>query len=154
MTVRALFDGDRPWLRALIAESWGLPIVSPGGTYADPASLNGFVAEIDREPVGAATYATADDGWEVVTLEATRRLAGVGRRLVGAVCARAMAAAAARVWLATTDDNPGALSFYGRVGFSIVATHPRFIDVVRATKPDLPADAFTDAIELEWHRRG
>jgi GNAT superfamily N-acetyltransferase len=148
--IRPLADEDRPWLRDRITSSWGLPVVTPGGTHPDPAVLPGFVAELDGERAGAATYAAADDAWEVVTIEAVRRREGVGRALLTAVMAAARRTGAPRVWLITTDDNLTALAFYDSLGFDRVATHPRFIDAVRAVKPELPADAFVDAVELEW----
>ena len=148
--VRPLADGDRPWVRDLVAASWGVPVVSPGGVYEDPAALRGFVVDLDGERAGAVTYAVGSDGWEVVTLQAVRPGAGVGRRLIRAVTEAATDAGALRVWLVTTDDNDTALAFSDRVGFVPVTTHRYFVEVVRALKPHLPADAFVDAVELEW----
>jgi ribosomal protein S18 acetylase RimI-like enzyme len=124
-------------------------VVTPAGNHPDPAQLPGFVAELDGVRAGVVTYAPVDDDWEVVTLEAMRRRVGVGRALVTAVTTAARRAGATRVWLITTDDNITALAFSTSLGFGRVATHARFIDVVRAVKPEVPADAFVDAIELD-----
>jgi ribosomal protein S18 acetylase RimI-like enzyme len=148
--VRPLVGDDRSWVRTLLAASWGVPVVSPGGVYDDPAALPGFVADLDGERAGAVTCAAGSDGWEVVTLEAVQRRSGVGRALIGAVIEAAADAGGTRVWLVTTDDNDAALAFYDRVGFVPVGTHRGFIEVVRARKPHLHPDAFVDAVELEW----
>lgn len=152
LVIRPLADDDRPWLRDRIATSWGLPVVTPTGSHPDPAELPGFVAELDGARAGAVTYVPVDDDWEVVTLEAVRRRRGVGRALVTAVTTAARHAGAARVWLITTHDDTTALTFSASLGFDRVATHPRFIDVVRAVKPEVPADAFVDAVELACGR--
>lgn len=148
--VRDLADDDRSWLRALVSSLWGLPVVTSVGTYAEPELLEGVIAEVDGEPVGAVTYNVGGGEWEVVTVNAVRSGAGAGRAMLESVRVRAETAGASRVWLITTDTNHGAVGFYEHLGMRRVRLHRRFIDVVRATKPDLDTGVFSDAIEFEW----
>jgi ribosomal protein S18 acetylase RimI-like enzyme len=152
--VRDLADVDRPWLRELVASTWGLPVVTPARAYEEPQRLDGVIAEVGGERVGAATFHVDGTEWEVVTVNAVRSGVGAGRAMLDGLCRRAEAAGASRVWLITTDTNNGAIGFYERLGMRRVRVHRRFIDVVRAAKPDLDEGAFCDAIEFEWPRAG
>lgn len=148
--IRPLRADDRSWLRRQIEREWHLPVVSPAGVYGAPDQLDGFVAEDARERVGAVTYTVVDRAWEVVTLQAFRRRAGIGRALMDAVRRQAVEAGATRVWLITTDDNPGGLAFYAAIGMARVRALPRFSEHVERIKPG-GADAVEyDAFELEW----
>jgi ribosomal protein S18 acetylase RimI-like enzyme len=148
--VRPLEAGDRPWVDEVTGDEWGLPVVTPAGVHPHPADLDGLVARRGDERAGFVTWSVDGDAWEVVVLAAVVRRAGVGRALMEAVRSLAVAGGASRVWLVTTDDNPGALAFYAAIGMARVRTVPDFVDHVRAIKPTLPPDAFRDAIELEW----
>ena len=131
--VRALEGADRPWLRRLIDETWGLPAVSISGPH-DPGDLPGFIAEIEAEPVGALTYRIADATCEVVTLNALRPGQGVGTALLAA--AKWVAdEAGVRLWLITTDSNVTAIEFYRGRGMHVTAVYEDFVDVVRRHKP-------------------
>lgn len=68
--VRDVADVDQPWLRTLVASTWGLPVVTWGRAYADPERLDGVLAEVDGEPVGAVTFHVDGDEWEVVRVAA------------------------------------------------------------------------------------
>jgi ribosomal protein S18 acetylase RimI-like enzyme len=148
--VRDVADRDRPWLRELVASMWGLPVITSVRAYEDPQRLNGMIAEVDGEPVGAVTFHVDGPEWEVVTVNAVRSGVGAGRAMLEAVRGRAQAAGASRVWLVTTDTNDRAVGFYEHLGMRRVRLHRRFIDVVRAAKPDVDEGAFGDAIEFEW----
>ncbi len=149
MRVRPLGDDDRAWARALISDTWGVPVVSITRSYDDPAALTGFVADDDGRRVGLATYrALPPDECEVVTLIAVERRRGIGRKLLEVVRDDSVVKGCKRLWLMTTDDNSDALAFYRRLGWVEVARHPSFDEVVRRAKPDLE-NRFA-AIELEW----
>jgi ribosomal protein S18 acetylase RimI-like enzyme len=150
--IRGLEDRDREWLRARLEEAWGLPVVSPSGAYDAPERLDGLVAEDAGEPVGAVTWACTDDAWEVVTLETTRRRAGIGSALMDGVRRHAVAAGASKVWLITTDDNPGAVAFYDAIGMRRVRDLPRFSAHVARYKASSGPDY--DALEYEWRLDG
>lgn len=148
--VRDVADVDRPWLHELVASLWGLPVVTAVRAYEDPQRLDGVIAEVDGEPVGAVTFHVDGTEWEVVTVNAVRSGVGAGRAMLEGLRRRAKAAGASRVWLITTDTNDGAIGFYEHLGMSRVRLHRRFIDVVRAAKPDVDEGAFCHAIEFEW----
>jgi ribosomal protein S18 acetylase RimI-like enzyme len=148
--VRDVDDVDRPWLRELVASMWGLPVVTSVRAYEDPERLDGVIAEVDGEPVGAVTFHVDGPEWEVVTVNAMRSGVGAGRAMLEGLRRRAEAAGASRVWLITTDTNDGAIGFYEHLGMRRVRLHRRFIDVVRAAKPDVDEGAFCNAIEFEW----
>jgi ribosomal protein S18 acetylase RimI-like enzyme len=148
--VRDVADVDRPWLRELVASLWGLPVVTAVRAYEDPQRLDGVIAEVDGEPVGAVTFHVDGPEWEVVTVNAVRSGVGAGRAMLEGLRRRAKGAGASRVWLITTDTNDGAIGFYEHLGMRRVRLHRRFIDVVRAAKPDVDEGAFCNAIEFEW----
>jgi len=148
--VRDVADVDRPWLRELVASMWGLPVVTSVRAYEDPERLDGVIAEVDDEPVGAVTFRVDGPEWEVVTVNAVKPGVGAGRAMLEGLRRRAEAAGASRVWLITTDTNDGAIGFYEHLGMRRVRLHRRFIDVVRAAKSEVDEGAFCDAIEFEW----
>jgi ribosomal protein S18 acetylase RimI-like enzyme len=148
--VRDVADVDRPWLRELVASMWGLPVVTSVRAYEDPERLDGVIAEVDGEPVGAVTFHVDGPDWEVVTVNAVRPGVGAGRAMLEGLRRRAEAAGASKVWLITSDTNDGAIGFYEHLGMRRVRLHWRFIDVVRAAKPDVDEGAFCNAIEFEW----
>jgi GNAT superfamily N-acetyltransferase len=143
-------EADRPWLRALIEEQWGVPVVTPTGAYHEPEMHDGVVAEVDGERAGAVTYVREGGAWEIVTLIATVEGVGVGRALLESVRRLAERSSATRLWLITTDDT-GAAGFYERLGMIRTRTHEGFVDVVRHAKPS--TGGYRDAYELEWRLR-
>lgn len=152
MRVRALDDRDRGWLRDLVAETWSLPVVSPGRVYDDPSALDGVVAEHDGERLGILTYDRREAEWEVVTLNATVSRRGAATGMMRAVRDAATAAGASRLWLITTDENIGAIAFYEAIGMRRARVHSNFVEVVARYKPAVRG-AFRDAIEFEWRLR-
>jgi ribosomal protein S18 acetylase RimI-like enzyme len=154
LTVRPLTDDDRVWARVWLADEWGLPVVSPSGIYDDPAGLEGFVAEDDNGPAGLLLHRIDDGRCEVVALVVRQRRKGHGRALMEAARAAAQESGCDRVWLITTDENPGALAFYKSLGMAEAQRHLNFVDTVRRAKPDSAgyraAFQYRDAIELEW----
>lgn len=148
MTVRPLTDADREWARSVIADEWGLPVVSPSGVYDDPAGLGGFIAEEDGRRVGLLLHRIDEGRCEVVALAVREQRKGHGRALMEAAREEAREAGCDHVWLITTDDNAGALEFYKSLGMTESERHLNFVDTVRRSKPD--SRGYRDAIELEW----
>jgi ribosomal protein S18 acetylase RimI-like enzyme len=153
VNVRPLAGGEREWADAKVRELWGDVAISRGRVL-DPASLPGFVALEDGNPVGLLTYRIDGGDCEVVTINAFPQGAGAGTALVEAVTGAARAAGCRRVWLITTNDNLRALRFYQRRGFRLVALHRDALDRSRELKPSIPQVGhdgipLRDELELE-----
>ena len=107
--VRLLTEGDRAWALAVEAESWSTPVVARLGELVDPAQLPGFIARLDGQRVGLASYAVRGQECELVTIRSLSEGRGVGRALLDAVHGAAIQAGCSRLWLITTNDNLRAL---------------------------------------------
>lgn len=155
ISVRALADPDRPWVREFVTDRWGEAFVVGHGVTYRPDQLAGFVAANDRAAtVGLLTYVVRDDAFEIVTIDSVCENAGVGTALLDAATAEARRLGCRRIWLVTTNDNIRALGFYQRRGFELVAVHRGALAHTRKLKPELPlvsADGIPlrDEIELE-----
>jgi ribosomal protein S18 acetylase RimI-like enzyme len=137
--VRPLADSDRPWSLQVESETWSVPAVARLGELVDPTGLPGFIARLDGEPAGLATYAIRGEDCELVTIRSLREGRGVGRSLLDAVREVAIAAGCTRLWLVTTNDNVRALELYQRWGMEIVAFHRHAVTEARRTlKPTIP----------------
>jgi ribosomal protein S18 acetylase RimI-like enzyme len=155
--VRPLTDSDRTWSVQVETESWSEPVVARLGELLDPTRLPGFIALLDGERAGLATYAVRGDDCELVTIRSLREGRGVGRALLDAVRKAAVEADCTRLWLITTNDNLRALKLYQRWGMEIVAFHRHAVtDARRHLKPTIPergADGIPIAHELELQLR-
>lgn len=153
ISVRSLAAADRPWARERISAHWGSEIVVAHGRVFAPAELEGFVAELDGQPVGLLTYEVDGDACEIVSLASEVERRGVGTALVHAV----VALGHRRVWAITTNDNEGAIAFYRGRGFEIVAVHEGAVERSRRIKPEIPLRnergvPIRDEVELELRR--
>jgi GNAT superfamily N-acetyltransferase len=133
----------------LLTDSWGGTAVVAHGTRYDAATLPGVLARsADGRPVGLVTWHIADDGMEIVTIDAVVRHLGVGSALLAAAVDVVRAAGIARVWLITTNDNVDALRFYQRRGLRIAAVSRGAVDAARTLKPAIP---LVGAYGIELH---
>ena len=121
--VRALTESDRAWAVQVETESWSTPVVARLGELVDPTRLPGFIAILDGQRAGLATYALRGDECELVTIRSLREGQGVGRALLDAIHDAAVEAHCTRLWLITTNDNLRALELCQRWGMEIVAIH-------------------------------
>jgi ribosomal protein S18 acetylase RimI-like enzyme len=157
VTVRPLTGRDRAWAIEVEAESWGTPAVARLGELVDPTRLPGFIAILDGQRAGLASYAVRGDECELVTIRSVREGRGVGRALLDAVHDAAVEAGCTRLWLITTNDNLRALKLYQRWGMEIVAFHRHAAtEARRHLKPSIPersADGIPIAHELELELR-
>ena len=155
--VRPLSESDRAWHVQVETESWSEPVLARLGELLDPTQLPGFIALLDGERAGLATYAVRGDDCEVVTIRSLREGCGVGRALLVAVRNAAIEAGCARLWLITTNDNVRALELYQRWGMEIVAFHRHAVtEARRQLKPTIPergAHGIPIAHELELELR-
>ena len=137
--VRPLTEDDRVWGRQVEAASWAEPLVARLGELVDPTPLPGFVALLDGERAGLASYAMRGEECELVTIRSLREGRGVGRALLDAVRDAAVNARCTRLWLITTNDNLRALELYQRCGMEIVAFHRHAVtEARRHLKPSIP----------------
>ncbi|MBX3494867.1 MAG: GNAT family N-acetyltransferase [Parvibaculum sp.] len=110
---------DTPWDEPALARLLAMP-----GTFAlavadagEGAPLSGFV--LVRIAGGEAEILT-------VAVVPPRRGQGLGRRLVEAAAATALAGGAAALFLEVAEDNEPALALYRRLGFREVGARPGY----------------------------
>lgn len=151
LELRPRRPADTEWVRDCVTEAWGEPFVVSRGRGHHPLELPGLVAELDGERVGLLTYDVRDAQLEVVTVQALRRRAGVGRALLEEARERAREERCKRLWLVTTNDNETAIAFYRGLGMELVAVHEGALAASRELKPGIPrANAAGHPIEDEW----
>jgi ribosomal protein S18 acetylase RimI-like enzyme len=155
--VQPLTESDRAWAVEAEAASWSKPAVARLGELVDPTQLPGFIALLDGQRAGVASYAVRGDECELVTIRSLREGHGVGRALLDAVRDAAIEAGCTRLWLITTNDNLRALELYQRWGMDIVAFHRHAVtEARRRLKPSIPernARGIPIARELELELR-
>lgn len=139
LRVRELQPHEAGWAAEHYAAYWAAPQVVRRGGLVDLRALPAFVAELDGERAGIATYAIRGDSCELASMIALVAGVGVARALVGAVKGAAARAGCARVWLVTTNDDTRALRAYQRHGFDLVAFRHGAVDAARRLKPSIPA---------------
>jgi GNAT superfamily N-acetyltransferase len=149
--VRPVHADERDWLVAHLQLSWGGATIVSRGRMRDVSQLPALVCTHGDDLLGLATYDTAGEECELVTIEAFRRHEGVGTALLEAVIAEARKHGSARLCLVTTNDNLTAQRFYERHGLRLVAVQVGAVDVARKLKPEIPLVG-EDGIEIhdEW----
>lgn len=155
--VRPLTERDRAWAVQVEADSWSQPVVARLGELVDPTELPGFIALLDGERAGLASYAVRDEECELVTIRSLQEGRGVGRALLDAVRDAALEAGCTRLWLITTNDNLRALELFQRWGMEIVAFHRHAVTEARhrlkRSIPECGAHGIPIAHELELELR-
>lgn len=113
---RASFD--EPWDADALAELLALP-----GTFGLMA-----VEESLHAPLGFVLLRIAADEAEILTIavDPHRRRRGVGRKLIEAAAAVAVARGAAALFLEVAEDNAPALGLYEGAGFRTVGRRPGY----------------------------
>jgi ribosomal protein S18 acetylase RimI-like enzyme len=123
LTIRPATPADRPRIAELANYFWGEVEVECFDHSYKVDALPAYVACDGDEIVGVASYAHEDEGNAVnlVMLNVLPRWQGRGaaRELIAAVTEVAVAEGAARVIVATTNDDLPALGLYQRLGFTI-----------------------------------
>ncbi len=111
------------------------------GETVDVLDLPGFAAVETTGGarfVGVATWSAKRAEFACLGVSAAVRRTGVGSMLVEAVTDAARCAGLDRLWLATTNDNLGALALYQRCGFRITRVVVGGVDHARELKPSIP----------------
>jgi len=144
--IRAIEDGDRPWLDALLREHWGGEPTIVRGVEHRLLELPALIAG-DFE--GVAVYEPGAEYRvpEVLLLHALRQGGGIGSALLDALVAILRDAGHDRLLVTTTNDNLAALGFYQRRGFRVHAVRCGAVDEARVRKPTIPIVRF-NGIEL------
>ncbi|MCV2490742.1 GNAT family N-acetyltransferase [Geodermatophilus sp. YIM 151500] len=154
--VRPVGADDAAWVRETLERTWGSVQVARRGELVDASRCAGFVAEVDGERAGLATFAVHGDEFELATLHALVENRGVGSALVDACLAAARDAGCRRLWLITTNDNTPAIRFYQRRGLDLRALHHDAVTAARRElKPAIPLvgrDGIPIRHELEFER--
>jgi ribosomal protein S18 acetylase RimI-like enzyme len=152
MDIRPLVGADRDWVERLIIERWGASLVVGRGRAWNPVELPGLAAFEDGRCVGLVTYEIEGGALEIVTIDALVERQGIGTALLRAVEEVARAQGCGRLRLVTTNNNLGALLFYQKAGFRLVALIPGAVDESRKLKPSIPeVDADGLPIRDELH---
>jgi N-acetylglutamate synthase-like GNAT family acetyltransferase len=136
--VRQAGTADHSRIVDLLTRSWGSTIVVAHGVVHDAATLPALLAERRGRLAGLLTYAIDGDAFEVVSIDAVVRSAGVGTVLLDAAAGHAERAGLRRLRLVTTNDNLDALRFYQRRGLRLVQVTPGGVDESRRIKPGIP----------------
>lgn len=149
---------DRQWVAEVWSSRWGGDVMVTRGRTHRWDDLPAVVAVKDERISGVAVYRVAANGCELVSLDAIDPRQGIGTTLLAAVEDRAARVGSCRVWLITTNDNLGALRFYQRRGYRIVAVHAGAVDEARRVKPAIPLRGdygipLHDEVELEKRLR-
>jgi ribosomal protein S18 acetylase RimI-like enzyme len=155
VTIRPLAPQDMDWARNAWRVFWGSETIVSRGERHELPELPGFIALVDDEPSGVASYMQdGRGGCELVSLHSSIEGSGAGTRLVEAVVEAARAQGCKRVWLITTNDNTDALRWYQKRGFRLSALYVDAVTQARAIKPEIPATGddgipIRDEIEME-----
>lgn len=136
--VRQATAADHSRIVDLLSRSWGSTTVIAHGVVHDAAALPALLAERRGRLAGLLTYDIVGEAFEVVSIDAVVRGAGVGTVLLNAAAEQAERAGLRRLWLITTNDNLDALRFYQRRGMRLVRVAPGAVDESRKLKPAIP----------------
>lgn len=133
-----LTDETRHLVATFMSESWGAPKMVTRGRIHRADRLPGYAAILDGSVIGLITYDLSGSQCEIVSLDSSLQLRGIGTALTKCVIETATQAGSSRVWLVTTNDNTKALRFWQRLGFTINAVHLYAIQESRRLKPQIP----------------
>jgi len=148
MTIIPLTDLNRAEVDTFIKNEWGGPMMVTLGNLYDTSSLPGFAAFDGGRLSGAALYRVDGDACEIAALFSVIQNRGVGSALINRVLEAARGLGCVRVWLVTTNDNTGAIRFYQKFGFALVAVHIGSMEAARRLKKEIPSTG-VDGIPIE-----
>ena len=154
MDVRPAGAEDASWVAECCRRAFGSTVVASGGRLLHPHLLAGLIAWEAGERVGVLAYQEEEGGAEVVLLAAEPPGRGAGSALLAAAEALGRGRGWERLRLSTTNDNTGALAFYQRRGWDLIALHRDAVSAARRLKPEIPATGHggipvRHALELE-----
>ncbi|MCP4246641.1 MAG: GNAT family N-acetyltransferase, partial [bacterium] len=121
MDRRRIEDRDRPAIADFIERHWQSKMVMSRGQRYYPHEQDGFIEWRDEKIVGLLTLRSNGEAMELLTLNSTLEGQGIGSALMLMSFDLARDQNLTSIWLTTTNDNLGAIGFYQRLGFRIVA---------------------------------
>jgi len=134
----AVHDAPAMAIEAVWRDRWGLPVVTPTGAYM-PGDVEGIILIASGKGLAAlVTWVAAGDAAEIISLDSMFPGRGHGTRVLDEAEARLRGRGAARMTVATSNDNLAALAFYQKRGYRLVRVHHRAMDLVRSLKPGVP----------------
>ena len=149
MMLRPMVEADLPWVLDLDRSSHLTPWSE--GNFRDALSAGNLCLVGDRDGVvvACAVLQMAAGEAELLTLAVTpdARRSGLGREMLAALIARAIAYRAASIWLEVRESNKAAIGLYRDAGFDEIGTRPAYYQ-----RGDSHEDAITMRLALEPHR--
>ena len=155
MNIQPITEAYRERINSMLHKEWGSPIISRGKA-TEAENLPGFFSLSNDSINGIITYNIDNKECEIVTLNSFEESKGIGTALVREVVAVAKENDCYRLWLVTTNDNIGAIRFYQKKGFELIALHVNAIEEARVIKPCIPLigmDKIPIKHELEFEMR-
>ena len=154
MKIQNISEKHQEWIKSILCERWGSPVMISRGNIHNADQLPGFIALESEKPLGLITFSLKNDECEIVTLDSLEAGKGIGIKLIKSVKDFAVEKNCNRIWLITTNDNTNALKFYQKNGFRLAAIHPGAVEKSRRIKPEIPEVGcddipIRDEIELE-----
>lgn len=144
MRVTELSDDDRIWVKERTELLFGGDFVVSRNEVHDPHKLPGFIATVERERVGLATYSIYGGECELVTIDSLCQFMGVGSMLLDKVTAVARKAGCQKIWAIVTNDNLDAQRFFQRRGFFLSQVRVGSMTKIRLLKPNVPRVGYYD----------
>jgi len=151
--IRAITEEYREAVNKLLKDEWNCPPSVSRGKTIDTTVLPGYVALSGNRITGIITFNIENRECEIVTLNSFEKNKGIGTAFINAVLAVAKEKGCNRLWLIATNDNIGAIRFYQKKGFDLVAAHINAIETSRKIKPSIPVigmDGIPIKHELEF----
>lgn len=144
MRVTELSDQDRIWVKERTELLFGGDFVVSRNEVHDPHKLPGYIATVEGERVGLATYCIYGGECELVTIDALCQFMGVGTMLLEKVIEIARQAGCRKIWTITTNDNLDAQRFFQRRGFVLCKVRVGGMTKIRLLKPNVPRVGYYD----------
>lgn len=144
MRVLELSDDDRIWVKERTELLFGGDFVVSRNEVHDPHKLPGFIAKVERERVGLATFSIYGGECELVTIDSLCQFMGVGTMLLEKVIEVAREAGCRKIWAIVTNDNLDAQRFFQRRGFNLATVRVGSMSKIRLLKPNVPRVGYYD----------
>lgn len=138
LSIQAINREYREAVNKILKDEWGCPPSISRGKAIDTTILPGFISLSENKINGVVTYNIENSECEIVTLNSFEENKGIGTALICMVITAAKEKCCNRIWLITTNDDVGAIRFYQKKGFDLVAAHINAIDASRKLKPSIP----------------